>query len=367
MAKAVGRDLISSLQKRFLSTSTGPSSSFTVDFLVRTCGLSSDSALSISKKLQIDRDKQNQSRRVVRFLKSHGFSDTHIAKMVGKHPLILYCGVESNLKPKVEFLIQSGFGGKDLHELVLANPKIFWRSLNSHIKPSVDFLKLYLDSNEKILSSMRRASWLLSADFRSSLQKNVDFLIKEGLSVQKVTNLMVSQPRTVMRKHEKFVDAVNDVEKLGIEPRQPAFVNALRVILQMSRPTWKMKMEVMKSLGWSEEDSLMAFKRDPLWIALSAEKIRRGMDFYLNTLELESESIIAYPKFLMYSIDTRLVPRYNVLKVLKSKKLISPDRDIKWLITMNEKTFLQKFVIKFQKEIPGIMDMYCGSAADGTG
>ncbi|KAJ8774273.1 hypothetical protein K2173_009704 [Erythroxylum novogranatense] len=287
MAKAVVKDVIFLLRKRFLSTSTGlsslpkPSSSFTFDFL-KSCGLPSESALSISGKLQIDKDKQYRPQSVFNFLKYHCFSDTQIVEIVGKYPRVLFCKVENNLKPKVEFLIQSGF------EAVLTN-------------------------------------------------------------------------------HGKILGAVNDLRKLGIEPNKPVFVYALSVILQMTGSTWKTKLEMMKSMGWSEEDILSTFKSYPACLATSETKFRRAMDFYVNTMGLEPKSIIRYPKFLTFSIDKRLVPRYNVLKLLESKKLLSGRKNIKWQLTLTEHEFLKKFVIKFQDEIPGILDMYRAGVVGVTG
>lgn len=84
--------------------------------------------------------------------------------------------------------------------------------------------------------------------------------------------------------------------------------------LQTLPQTLKKKIEVMKSFGCSEEEILGAFKRGPTCLALSEEKISHAMDIYINTMKLGLETIVSRPKFLTYSIDKRIRPRYNVLK-----------------------------------------------------
>eukprot|EP00257_Ricinus_communis_P019696 XP_015578758.1 transcription termination factor MTERF8, chloroplastic isoform X1 [Ricinus communis] len=363
MANNQIRNLLSHIQKRFfissVTLSSTPlsatsSSSFTVHYLLKSCGLPLESAISVSEKLQLDAKNQQRTQSVVDLLKSHNFSDTQLVKLIEKRPAVLQCKAQENIQPKFEYLIKQGFKGKLLPELILSNPVILRRALDSHIKPSFEFLKSVLDSNDKIVAAIRRSSWLLTFDLKGTMQPNVEFLLKEGVPAYGIEKMILLQPRAIMQKHDRMVYAVNAVKNLGLEPKSRMFIHAVRVIISMSELTWKKKFEMMKSMGWNEEEILSAFKRDPLCLACSEEKIKNAMDFYLNTMKLKPHVIIAYPKFLMYAIDTRLRPRYNVLKVLESKKLIEGDKKIEWLLTINEKTFLQQYVIKYVDKVPGL-------------
>ncbi|KAJ6392955.1 hypothetical protein OIU77_022436 [Salix suchowensis] len=77
----------------------------------------------------------------------------------------------------------------------------------------------------------------------------------------------------------------------------------------MSESTWNKKVEVLKSLGWTEEESLQAFKRCPFCFTCSEEKIRSVVDFLVNTLKMEPRTVIGRPEFLMLSVDKRIRPR----------------------------------------------------------
>jgi mTERF domain-containing protein len=131
-------------------------------------------------------------------------------------------------------------------------------------------------------------------------------------------------------------------------------------MMQSSESTLKKKVEVLKSLGWTEEEIFRAFKQDPAILRFSEEKIRGVMDFLVNTVGLRPQTIIANPLFLHYSINKRLRPRYNVLKALESKKLFDEGMSIGSALKMSEKKFMKNYVSKYVHSVPGILDTYKG-------
>ncbi|KAK9282772.1 hypothetical protein L1049_010993 [Liquidambar formosana] len=322
-------------------------------------GLPLETALSTSQKLQLDENNLQRQESVRTFLKSQGFSNTHIAKLVTKRPEIFQFRVEK-VRPKIQFLIDNGFSGLLLPELIVANPSILRRGLSSQIKPSYDFLKMYLGTNEKIVAAIKRTPWLLTSDLKGTMQPNIDLLISEGVPLHSVAKFIMFQPRGILLKVDRMAHAVETVKKFGLQPSAPMFIHALRVTLSMSNSTWNRKIEVYKSLGWSDEEIESAFKSDPVCLACSEEKIKSISDFFVNTLKLEPKVIIAYPKFLTYGMDTRFRPRYNVLKLLESKKLLKAKK-FTWLLTLTEKRFLDEFVIKHLDQIPNLMELYRGN------
>ncbi|OAY53321.1 uncharacterized protein LOC110613684 [Manihot esculenta] len=363
MANTLIRNLLSQVQKRFLLASAIPfssnptwptttsSPSFKVQCLVNSSGIPLGSALLDSKK----------SQSVFEVFKAHNFSDAHVARLIEKRPAVLHCRVSKNLQPKFEYLVQNGFVGELLPELIVSNPTILRRALDAHIKPSFEFLRSYLCTNDKIVAAIKRCTWLLTFDLKGRMKPNIDFLIQEGVPPHILEYLIKSHPRTLMQKHDRIVYAVNVVKNLGIEPKSRSFVHSVRVMTSMSESTWKNKVELMKSFGWSEEQILSAFVREPLCLACSEEKIKNVMDFYMNTMKLEPNTIIVYPKFLMYAVDKRLRARHDVLKVLESKELIEGKRKIEWLLTITEKKFLKNYVNKYADEVPGLLEAYVGA------
>ncbi|XP_021609495.1 uncharacterized protein LOC110612940 [Manihot esculenta] len=314
MASTLNRNLLSHIQKRllqsFYSTSSLPtttSPSFTVQNLVNSSRNPLESILSDSKH---GKNYLKRTQSILKVLKAYNFSDTHVARLIVKWPKLLNCEVSSNLQPKLEYLMKHGFVGELLPELIVSNPTILKRALDTHIKPSLEYLRSYLCSNDNIVASVKRCSWLLTSDLKGAMQPNAEFLIKEGVSLHRLQKIIMLQPRAIMQKHQNMVYAVNAVKNLGLKPTSPMFIHAVRVMISMSESTWKKKIELMKSFEWSEEEILSAFVRDPLCLACSEKKIKNVMDFYMNTVKLEPRNIISYPKFLMYAVEKRLRPRY---------------------------------------------------------
>jgi mTERF domain-containing protein len=212
-----------------------------------------------------------------------------------------------------------------------------------------------------IVAASKRCAVFLTYDWKSIIQPNVELLIKEGVPEERVVKMIVAQPRIIYQRRDRMVYAVNAVKNLGLEPKAPMFIYALRSILSMNEFTWKKKIEVMKSFGWTEEEILRAFKQYPFQLSSSEEKMRKSMDFLLNTIKMERQAIIACPKFLMYSTEKRLRPRYDVLKILKSKKLIEIGKKTNYLLTVSEKNFLENYVTKYADKVPGLLEVYRGT------
>lgn len=86
--------------------------SFTVSYLINSCGLSPKLALSASKSVQFDNRKGPD---VVRnFLRNHGFSDDHISQLVRRRTKLLSANAEKTVVPKLEFLSSVGLSGTGL-------------------------------------------------------------------------------------------------------------------------------------------------------------------------------------------------------------------------------------------------------------
>ncbi|GKU91422.1 hypothetical protein SLEP1_g5302 [Rubroshorea leprosula] len=83
------------------------------------------------------------------------------------------------------------------------------------------------------------------------------------------------------------------------------------------------------------------------------------MEFYLNTMKFEREAVIATPVLMMLSLDNRIRPRYEVMNILGSKKLVKDGLKMIWVMEISEERFLKIYVTKHVDKVPGLLDMYC--------
>ncbi|KAM7459871.1 hypothetical protein LguiA_036144 [Lonicera macranthoides] len=335
-------------------------SSFTVEFLVNSCGLPLEDALSASKKLQLKQNNSQKYESVLLLLRSFHFSDTHITKLLIKFPKILQMKV-NNVTPKLEYLRDNGFSGPLLPDLIVSNLGFLTGSLNRSIKPTLEFLKKYLQTNDKFVFAAKRTSRLRTTDLKGTTERNIEFLLSEGVTATGIETLVLLQVRTLVHRLDRIVYAVRTVKELGLDPTTPKCVEAIRVLLSMNNSTWNRKLHLFKSLGWSEEEIWSVFKRQSICLALSEENIRRTVDFYVNTMKLKPEVLASRPSLLCYALNRRIRPRYNIIQVLESRKLLKKKFKITTLFRLPEKVFLEKFVDKHLDQIPNLLEVYRGT------
>ena len=93
---------------------------------------------------------------------------------------------------------------------------------------------------------------------------------------------------------------------------------------------------------------------------LSEEKITKAMNFLVSNLGYSSTDIAKNPVVLNLSLEKRLIPRCSVVQILLAKDLVKNDLSLSTFLLPNEKYFLERFVIKFQDDVPQLRDVYWG-------
>ncbi|KAJ4831575.1 hypothetical protein Tsubulata_014419 [Turnera subulata] len=344
------------------STATTTTISYGERYLVDSCGLSLESAVSVSKKLKLLigihlRDPQP----VIKCFKAYGFTDTHIGKVIQESPRVLHCRVESTLRPKLDFLIQIGFVGQLLPDLIYQDPYILYRGLD-HLKGRHRLLRPYFDSDERFVKSIFRYSWLLiSRNYRKSLKGNLDLLAQEGVPHSRVGILLACAPKAITRSPERFASMVSTVKCLGIGPPSSSmFVHAVGALSHVSESSWNKRIELLKSFGWSVEEILSACRRFPYIISVSEQRMTNNLNFCMDTIKLERQDLITYP-LILRSLEGRIRPRWNVLQVLRSNNLVGEDISMAWALSMSDKLFLQRYVTSYADKIPELLEMYPGA------
>ena len=222
-----------------------------------------------------------------------------------------------------------------------------------------------LESDEQVTAAICRSSWLLTFDSKGIIKPNCDVLVSEGVPSRNIAKLIQVQPRAVMQKVDRFIQVVQTVKELGIEPKARLFIHALRVRSSLSDSNWKKKINVLKSLGLSEKEILTAFKKEPKYLACSEEKIRDVADFCFNTAKLDPETVISYPTIFMSALD-KLRQRYKVLEALKVKSLLKNVKILPRALVRAERDFMEMYVVKHLDKIPNLMDIYRGNVAAET-
>ncbi|XP_077249368.1 uncharacterized protein LOC143888864 [Tasmannia lanceolata] len=189
---------------------------------------------------------------------------------------------------------------------------------------------------------------------------NIAVLQNHGVPNPMILKLISGQAISFILKSSRFSEMVPMVKGMGFNPVKANFIQAVRVMSGMSKLNWEGKLEVYRSLGWSEAAMFSAFKLYPNYMVISEKKIRRGMDFFVNKMNCNPSYISKYPNILALSLKKRIIPRCLVLQVLISKGLIKKDLCLATVLKLNEKEFLEKFVIKNLDRFPELLRVYQG-------
>ncbi|GKV31543.1 hypothetical protein SLEP1_g40222 [Rubroshorea leprosula] len=342
---------------RYVSGNAADKHSFTVSYLINSCGFSPQSALLLSKKLQLKTEKPSDS--VISFLSNHGFSQTQIRSFIRKCPNLLLCNPEKSLLPKFNFFYSKGLSRPELAALLSKHPYVLRRGLISHIIPNYNFFKNLVGSgDDKVLLAFKRYAGVLCGDFKSLAPPNISLLREHGVAESGIVNLLMNQPRVVQAKHDKFSSVVQELKKKGFDPRKYAFLDAISAMLQMSKGTLERKFNVYREWGWSEEQALHAFEKFPYCMIYSEYKITTAMDFLVNKMGLSPSYIAEIPTLLSYSLKKRIIPRCSVLQALVAKGLIKDGFKMSTVVSITEDKFLQKYVTCYKEEAPLLMKLY---------
>ncbi|KAG1327699.1 transcription termination factor MTERF8, chloroplastic [Cocos nucifera] len=340
------------------STTPNDSSSLTVYFLKKSCGLSSEAALSAASKIHLKTTKN--PRFVLTLLERFGFSKPDITRIVSKRPQLLLASPDQTLQPKLDFYEGIGLSGADLARLLSRIPGLLLWSLEKRLLPNFDLLKAILHTNENVILAIKKCPRLLTSDLSNLLLPKLESLRDYGAPASVIFTLLITHPRSLIETADQFEKTFNAIKGMGMSPSTSMFAHALGVFAQLHKTTIERKLENYLSLGWSQEQVLEAFAKHPYCMTVSDEKVRRNMEFFAEKLKWGPAYVSANPVVLSLSFEKRIVARCSVLEMLASKGLVKGDVKARHLM-MGEKNFIENYVIKYKGEVPEVVDAMGGN------
>lgn len=341
-----------------------PEKDYVISYLMNSCGLSREKAVSASGKVHFA--SPDTANNVLAFLEKHGFGKTQISELVSRRPRILLSNPEKSFLPKIEYFLHStGISEVDLVEAIVKHPAYLTRSLEKHLAPVYEYLKNLVGSR-KVGILFRRGSWLFDHGLDKKILQKVALLRGElGVPQRCIEFVLFHHSRVFINKHESFKKIVSEVIEMGFDPSKTAFVVAIHCRASKSgKDVWERCYETYTNWGWSKDDIYMAFRKQPLCMTLSEEKISRFLDFVVNKMGRDSRSIAQTPYLIFYSMEKRIIPRYFVLRCLFLNGFVKDGWSLASAMCPAEKKFLEKYVNQYLQELPRLLDIYEGKRSD---
>ena len=108
------------------------------------------------------------------------------------------------------------------------------------------------------------------------------------------------------------------------------------------------------------------FRRAPTLFRASTDKLKFGIDFFMNTVKYDKSMLVRRPLCLISSTENRVIPRFNVLQVIKLKKLLDKEPSFYSVLYMTEEEFLDKFISRFRDDAEELLVAYKGHLLDSS-
>lgn len=344
---------------RFISTDTAThSSSFVVSYLINTCGVPQEKAISASKKVHF-KSSENPDL-VLAYFKENGFSSTHISTVTGRYPRSLLCSVDKTLKPKFDFFKSQGISGSDFATVLCQDQYILKTSLERKIIPYFGIIKSVVHTDARLIALLKRTSRVLFQDPRKNLIPNFELLRAHGVPADNIAKFLVAQPRSFLIPSSSFSEIVLLVKQMKFDPLRYMFLLAVHGLTCMTKSSLEAKLDVYRSWGLSEDEVQFMFRKTPYCVMLSEKNIMSTMNYFVNEMGCTPSSIAKQPNVLLLSLTRRIIPRCTVIRILETKGLVGIDGSLSSYLQKPEEVFLKKYITRFDKEVPELLTTYQG-------
>ncbi|KAJ4964416.1 hypothetical protein NE237_024355 [Protea cynaroides] len=327
----------------------------TLYYLKNASGLSPDLSLKTSQKLFIRTSSTSRSETVLALFDTYGLPEPQISKLISKYPLLLFADPDNTLKPKLEFFSNIGISGPNIANILCRDPSVLDCSLEDHVIPLINFLKSFIHRDGDIGVILGRLRLLKGIP--ELMGPNIDILRQQGFPDSVISQLILRRPQLLTWNARRFKEKLQQTKQMGFDTSSLLFVQGFQAFAQMNKTTWEAKLEVFRSFGWMENESLSLFRKQPGYLTRSESIIRTHLDFYMKKLNWTPMDIVENSDLLHQSLEEKIIPKCLVLGVLSSKGMFEKERLGKAL-KMNEVKFLKKFVMKFENKLPELLKYY---------
>ncbi|XP_057780873.1 uncharacterized protein LOC130999361 [Salvia miltiorrhiza] len=247
------------------------------------------------------------------FLKEKSFTATQLQKVVTYNPRILGFTIESiNFKLKV---FQSlGLSPKEIAKIIYENTSILRSSYENRIIPKLLMLKCLLGSDHDLARLLKRCSWFLAADLEKTLMPNMEILKSYSIPMVHILHFLHLRPRCFVVKPDIMQKSVVRAIEFGVPWTSGVFIQAVNLFTHTSEGMWEVKVQTLRDLGFSDDDILTIFRKQPLVFSQSGKKMKNVTELLLAT-DLLSLIVMRLAK----NTSQRYMSRQKEMKLCKQR------------------------------------------------
>ncbi|XP_047977409.1 uncharacterized protein LOC125219470 [Salvia hispanica] len=267
----------------------------------------------LASRLPKFRDPQKADS-VLSFLKENSFTTAQLQKLVMYDPRILGFTIEG-LESKFKVFQDLGLSSEEIAKMISSNERILQSSIAKKIIPNLSMLKGLLGSNDDVARLLKRLSWFVVHDLEKTLMPNVEILKRCSIPMERILHLLYGLPRAFLVKSDIMRRSVDKAIEFGVPRTSVVFIYALCVFHFTGEGMWEVKVQTLRDLGFSDDDVLAMFRKQPSVFRISGNKMKNKIEFLIATGKFSVSSIVACPVALSYNIERRLGPRMQILRL----------------------------------------------------
>ncbi|EPS60354.1 hypothetical protein M569_14450 [Genlisea aurea] len=265
---------------------------------------------------------------VASFMKEFGLSDTQLKNLFKRQSQLRCANLERSIKPKIKVLHDYGLSNSEIAEIISKHPGVLCCSLEKRLIPSLSFLNDLLNSShDDLFKMLKRFGY--------------------GVPMKRILRLFITFPRSLYATNAALMKRIDKLESFGIHAKSTMYVDYFQVMGGMSDRVWEKKMQAFRDLGFTEAEILIIFKRAPRAFAASTQKLKMVTEMLLATEKYSKAGIVSYAVALCYSVENRLKPRLEILKILERMNLIERWPPLGVVIYSTNDSFHDTFVAPY--------------------
>lgn len=287
---------------------------------------------------------------ILSFLKANSFTAAQLETIVDYNPQILGLKVD-DIKSRLSLFQDLGLSSQEVAKIFTSNRMVLRTTLPNTAIPSLSILKSLMGSNDEVGRLLRKSVWFFASNLEKVLVPNVEMLKSCGMPMKLIRRSIHLRPRCFLIKPCVMRKSIDRAIEMGVSRDSVAFITAVEVFAWMSEEMWEVKMQFFRDMGFSDDDVLEMFRKQPLVLLVSTEKAKSVVELLLATKKYDISNFVNNPASLGYSIERRLGPRLHILGVLESRDLIQDWPGIAALCQYKNDKFFDRFVRPYVDEI----------------
>ncbi|CAL5184390.1 unnamed protein product [Lathyrus oleraceus] len=329
--------------------------SFQASYLINNFDFSPQLASKLSSTYRLAFKTTQNPDSVLNFFTDYGFSNSQLHHIIAKAPWLLSCNLSKRVLPKFLFFLSKGASISDIVNLVSRNPIVLSPSLENHIAPTYELLYRILQSDKEVIASAIRTPNLLCDHL---VPRNITMLIQNGVSDSNIARILRNWNGSRTLQMSEMMTLLEELKDLGFNPSKTIFGAALIAKTSVPKTRWNKKVDTYKKWGWSDQDVIEAFKKQPFCMLKSVDKIDLVMNFWVNQLGWDAMALAKQPTLFCLSLEKRIIPRASVVQFLLMNGLRNKSASLTSPFVPPEKVFLDRFIKRFEKKSSYLLNLY---------